>query len=67
MSRFAFSYTANMFILMNLYDFCLFPSQLCYIIVYIWKVESCVQIADRYAPWKISNGVQNLDFQELQF
>jgi hypothetical protein len=29
------------------YDFCLFPAQFCYIIVYIWKVKSCVQIADR--------------------
>jgi hypothetical protein len=29
---------------------CLLPAQFCYIIVYIWKVESCVQIADRYAP-----------------
>jgi hypothetical protein len=45
MSGFTFSYTANMFILTILYDFCLLPAQFCYIIVYIRKVESCVQIA----------------------
>jgi hypothetical protein len=40
------SYTANMIILMILYDFCLFSAQFCYIIIYIRKVESYVQIAD---------------------
>jgi hypothetical protein len=52
-------YTANMFILM-MYDFCLLPAQLCYIILYIQRVETCVQIADGCAPWKISSGVENL-------
>jgi hypothetical protein len=61
-SRLTLSYTANMFILMTLYDFCLSPAQFCYIIVYIRKVERCVQIADRCAPWKISNDVQNLEW-----
>jgi hypothetical protein len=42
------------------YDFYLFPAQFCYIIIYIWKVRSCVHIADRCAPWKISSGAQNL-------
>jgi hypothetical protein len=37
-----------------------------YIIVYIRKVESHVQIADRYATWKISSGAENLVFQALQ-
>jgi hypothetical protein len=46
MSDFNLSYTANMFILMILYDFCLSLAQFCYIIVYIRKVEICVQIAD---------------------
>jgi hypothetical protein len=32
-----------------------------YVIVYIRKVKSCVQIADRCAPWKISSGTQNFD------
>jgi hypothetical protein len=41
-SAFAFSYTANMFILIILYDFCLLPAQFYYIIVYIQKVESGV-------------------------
>jgi hypothetical protein len=44
MSGFTLSYTANMFILMIPYDFCLFPAQFCYIIVYIWKVKSCVKL-----------------------
>jgi hypothetical protein len=60
MSGFALSHTTNMFILMILYDFCLSPAQFCYIIAYIGKMESRVQIADRYAPWKISNGAENL-------
>jgi hypothetical protein len=42
-----------------LYDFCLLPAELCYIIVNIRKVESCVQIADWYEPWKMSKGVEN--------
>jgi hypothetical protein len=55
-------YTANMFILMILYDFCVSSAQFCYITVYtsIWKVGSCVQIADRCALRKISNGAPNL-------
>jgi hypothetical protein len=61
LSGFALSYTANMFILMTLYDFCLFSCTiLLYINVYIRKVESCAQIADRCAPWKISIGAENL-------
>jgi hypothetical protein len=44
----ALSYTANAFILMILYDFCLSPAQVCYIIVHIRKVESSVQIVDRW-------------------
>jgi hypothetical protein len=35
MSSFALSSTANMFVLMILYDFCLFPAQFCYINV-LW-------------------------------
>jgi hypothetical protein len=37
-SDFALSYTANLFVLMILYDFCLFPAQFCYIILYMRKV-----------------------------
>jgi hypothetical protein len=66
MSGFALSYTANMFILMILYDFCLSPAQLCYIIVHIRKVESRVQIADMCAPRKISSGAENLVLQALK-
>jgi hypothetical protein len=54
MSGFALSYTANMFILMILYDFCLFPATFCLIIVYVRKLENCLQIADRCAPWRVS-------------
>jgi hypothetical protein len=54
MSGFPLSYSVNMLTSMILYDFCLLPAQFYYIIVYIWKVESRVQIADQCAPWKIS-------------
>jgi hypothetical protein len=37
------------------------------IIVYLWKVQSCVKIGDRFAQWKISNGAENLVLQSLQF
>jgi hypothetical protein len=40
MSSFALSYTANIFILTILYDFCLLPAQFCYLIVYIRNVEN---------------------------
>jgi hypothetical protein len=56
-----------MFILMILDDFCLLPAQVCYIIAYIQKVESCVQIMDCHAPWKISNGAKNLVLQALKY
>jgi hypothetical protein len=67
MLGFALPYTANMFILMILYDFSLLPAQFCYIIVNIWKVENRLQIMDLCPPWKISNGVENLVLQALQF
>jgi hypothetical protein len=65
-SSFTLSYTANMFILMIPYDFGLFPAQFCYTIIYMWKVKSCVEIADRSAPWKIFNFSQNFVLQALQ-
>jgi hypothetical protein len=37
------------------------------IIIYIRKFESLVQIANRWAPWKISNGAENSVLQALQF
>jgi hypothetical protein len=46
----------NLFILVSLYDFCVLPEQLCYI---IRKVDNHALIADRCAPWKISSGVEN--------
>jgi hypothetical protein len=58
MPGFALCHTADMFILMILYDFCLLPAQFRYIIVYIRKVESPVQMLDRCAPWKIFNGAR---------
>jgi hypothetical protein len=57
----ALSYIANMFILIILYDFCLLPEQFCYMTVYIWKVESCEQIADRCAPRKICNDAEKFN------
>jgi hypothetical protein len=38
-----------------------------YTIVYIRKVQSRVQIADLWAPWKMSSGEENLVLQALQF
>jgi hypothetical protein len=56
-----------MFILMILYDFGLLPAKFFYIIVCIRKVETCVQIADRCAPWKISSDTQNIVLHVLDF
>jgi hypothetical protein len=67
MSGFILSYTVNMFSLMILYDFCLLPAQFCYIIVYIRKLESRVQITDRCAPWKTRTGAEKLLLYALQF
>jgi hypothetical protein len=67
MSNFVLSYATNMSILMILYDIRLLPAQFCYVMVYMRKVESRVQIADRCAPWKISNNGQNLVLQARQF
>jgi hypothetical protein len=64
---FALSCAVNMFIPMILYDFCFLPAQFCYIIVYIWKVETHVQIADQCASWEISNSAEHLVLQALQF
>jgi hypothetical protein len=66
MFSYTLSYCANMFILIILYDFCLLPAQFRVIIVYTREVESCVQIVARYAPWKISNGEENLVSKALQ-
>jgi hypothetical protein len=60
-------YVANVVILMDLYDLCLLSAQFCYIILYIQKVESSVQIANQCAPLTISNGAKNLVLQVLQF
>jgi hypothetical protein len=65
MSAVALSHIGNMFILMILYDSRFWPAQFGYIIIYIRKVESCVQITDWCAPWKISNGAENLVLWEL--
>jgi hypothetical protein len=59
-SGFALSYTMNMFILMILYEFYLSAAQFCYILLYMGKFESRVQIADWWAPWKVSNGAESL-------
>jgi hypothetical protein len=38
-----------------------------YVIIYIRKVESRVQIADKCAPWNVSNGAQNRVLHALHF
>jgi hypothetical protein len=67
MPGFTLSFIANMFILVILYAFCLLPAHFCYAVVYIWKVDSCMQITDWCAPWKISSGMENLVLQAVQF
>jgi hypothetical protein len=57
---FLLSYTANKFILMVLYNFCLSPAQFCYIIVYMRKIENREQISEGYEPRTISSGAKNL-------
>jgi hypothetical protein len=82
-SGFAMSYTANMIVLMILYDFCLLPAQLCYsiyricvyIYIYIYICSVCIRLYNRIhmegwkpcAPWKISSYAENLALQALQF
>jgi hypothetical protein len=67
MSCFAVEYSANIFILMIMYDFCLLPARIYHIIVCIQKVENGVQIADRCPPSKIRSGAENLVLLALQF
>jgi hypothetical protein len=61
-SVFAFAYSANIFLLIILYELCLLPAQFCYtrINVLSWEAESLVQIADWRAPWKFSNRAETL-------
>jgi hypothetical protein len=61
-SGFILSCAEIMSILTILYDFCLLPVQFYYMTVYIQKVESRVQIADRRATWKMSKDAENIDF-----
>jgi hypothetical protein len=45
------SYAVNMISLVIWYGFCLLLAQLCYIFIYIWKVEIHVQITALYEMW----------------
>jgi hypothetical protein len=65
-SGFALSSGVKIFDIMVLYDVSL-PAQLCCIILYIQKKESHVQIEDRCASSKISNGEENSVLWTLQF
>jgi hypothetical protein len=65
-SGFALSYTTNIFILIILHDFYLSPAEFCYIIIYLWKIEICVQITDRCEPWQFPSGAEHLVLQALQ-
>jgi hypothetical protein len=57
---FAFSDVANMCISMILYGLWLLPAQFRYIIINTLYLESYVQLADRGALWKFTNGAENL-------
>jgi hypothetical protein len=65
--RFTLSYAVHMFIIMILYDFYLLPAQFCYIVIYLQKVESRVQIMDWCAPWKIFCFAENPVLWALEF
>jgi hypothetical protein len=67
MSGFALSNIAYIFIIMILHDFCLLPALFCYVVIYIRNFQRHMQIANRCAPWKIANGVENSVWQALQF
>jgi hypothetical protein len=58
-SGLALSYPTNI-VVMILYVLCLLPAQFFHIIVYVRKVESHVEIADRCAFWTISNDVEKV-------
>jgi hypothetical protein len=66
-SGFALPLCCAMYILMILYLLCLLPVQFCYIIVYIRKIESHVQIADGCAPWKVSSDAEDLFCRSCHF
>jgi hypothetical protein len=51
MPCFAFAYVTNIFILMILYDLRLLLLLFFYIIIYIRKVETRLQITGQCAPW----------------
>jgi hypothetical protein len=67
MSGFALFNIVNILIIMILNDLCLLPALFLYIVIYVRNLESHMQIADRCAPWKVSNGAQNPVLQALQF
>jgi hypothetical protein len=50
-----------------LYDFCLLPVWVCYVIVNIWNLESHVHIADLCVPRETANGAKNPILHALQF
>jgi hypothetical protein len=56
---FALSYIENMWIIMILYNLCLLLALFYDKIINIRNFESHMQIADRYAPWKIASGTEN--------
>jgi hypothetical protein len=66
-SGFALSYSANVFIAIILYDFCLLSAQFCYIILYRRKAESCVQVADRRHLGIFPVVLSNLSYRRCNF
>jgi hypothetical protein len=66
-SGFSYSEVAKISIFVILYDLCSLLSQFSYVIINIRYLESHVQLADRCAPRKFANSVENLVLQALQF
>jgi hypothetical protein len=48
-------------------DFCLFPAQCCYVIIYVKNFESQVQFVDQCAPVKVANSAVKSVLQKLHF
>jgi hypothetical protein len=65
-SGFASSDVPNIRIFIILYDLCLLPTQFRYVLINLWNLERDVALEDCCAPWKFTNGAENLVLQTLQ-
>jgi hypothetical protein len=66
-SDFALFSAPNVCIFMISYDFCLLSAKFCYVVIYVRKFESHVQIPNQCAHWEIANGAENFVLQGWNF